>query len=156
MKNGGAASIVDLVQELSDEELKVMLWKVYASWEKKEEPKEVDGKFTWPLPFNGPKSVTTLLEATGWSHSDISIFEEALFNNSERHRRRSGCHKGEVTWPDLQQVFREAHCAKKGVKEWVDENPGAPEAHPLNKRVRLRLAIERRKIKDLFVGKWRM
>ena len=140
------------VKELDQQDLNAALWAIYANWDNKTTPQEVEGKKTWPLPFSGPLSIESLLRSVGWGAADIAAIDCALFQPTGQ--RRSGCSRSSVTWPDVQAVFREALCEALGTQAWTDALDD--KYPPLHRKVRLSLRVERYDIERLLVGKWRM
>ena len=83
----------------------------------------------------------------GWSAAELDTLQALLFDKSDAWRR-DGCSMEQVTWPDVQHVFRTALCRAKGlvVKYWSEADD---EMYPvLNSRNRLRFKIEKSKIDD--------
>ena len=134
-------------------EFDALLWSVYSSWVI-EGTAVMAGEQTWPLPFHGDSSITQLLRGTmSWNDTDIGAFEVAQFDTMVPGLHK-GCSRDEVTWPDIQAVFRHALCQAAGTKEWSDtENQLYP---ALEKRNRLQYRIEKHEIQRRLLGSWRV
>jgi len=138
-----------------------MMWEIYAAWpnpfgeeqecarmNRKKGTPEI--KKTWPLPFEGEKSVTSVLTECGWSEMLIAALKTQLIDRKEDSGVHANCTEAEICWPDLQQAFRAA-VSEDG---WDDEKSG--EWPPLAPFVTLRLKIPKEKIVEMLAGEWRM
>jgi len=149
------ASVVELEGSIEArlERVNEELWDVYGAWPNKAEAVLINGKFTWPLPFEGEESITSLMiNAGGWSAGDMPGIAVRLFDESDTGRR-AGCTREQVTWPDVQRIFCNAICKSQGV-EWSAEMDVTYAA--LEVKNRLSLKVEREKIQELLMGRWRM
>ena len=97
-----------------------------------------------------------LKQALGWSVSEVEELQALMFDKSDAWGRE-GCTAEQVTWSDVQHVFRTAWSRTKGLvvaEGWseVDE-----EMFPvLRKKNRLQYRIQRHSIRERVLGSWRM
>ena len=82
----------------------------------------------------------------------MAALEAALFEDSTL-KLRGECTRDEVSWPDVQAVFRHALRSVLGLAEWSEKEGTYP---VLGKKVTLRLRVERGRIGELLLGEWRM
>ena len=70
------------------------------------------------------------------NHRAVGLLATALFDGSGRR----GCNRDEVTWPDVQRIFRTALCEILGVKAWSKEL--GKTYPPLDTIITLRLKVK--------------
>lgn len=150
-----------MLKELGQQAAIDMMWKIYAAWpspmgEEQEcarlnrKTGKPETKKTWPLPFEGEKSVTSVLTECGWSEFLIAALKTQLMDKKDQSGVHENCKDEEVCWPDLQQAFR------SGVSEDSWDEALSEEWPPLAPFVTLRLKIPQDKIKETLEGEWRM
>jgi len=140
------------------------IWDVFAAWPndmgKEVEVMRMDrrngqpqAKMTWPLKFDcseDPMDIDRLLTSCGWDDMLIAALKYQLFDNREESKVHANCNLNEITWPDLQQVFRS--CVSDD--PWSDDL--SAEWPPLDPKVTLRLKIPKDRVEDVLKGEWRM
>lgn len=120
--------------EMGNEKLNEALWAVYVAWpvdgdttevtrwnRKKHQAGEEGAdteKKTWPLPYEGDTSITSLLAGVGWEDALVAAVKTALIDQKEDNDVHPNCTESEMTWPDLQQAFR----ATVNEGEWEKED----------------------------------
>merc|ERR1712227_641630 len=107
-------------------------------------------KKTWPLQFEGEKSITSVLSECGWSEFMIAAIKTQLIDKKDQSGVHENCKEEEVCWPDLQQAFRSAVSEEPWSDALSEEWP------PLAPFVTLRLKIPEDKLKSTLEGEWRM
>lgn len=163
VKNEGLSK---MFQESGAEIFVAMIWATYQAWPSPPgEDKEVirynrktmedAEKRTWPLPFEGELSVTSLMKSLdGNEGSDgdliLAYLKTVLFDQGAHHQIHPNCTPEQVCWPDLQQAFRSA------ISEDAWDSHLSEEYPPLAYNITLRLKIMREQIAELLTGPWRM
>ena len=114
-----------MLKDKGPEAFMIAMWDVYIKWPCDPKPvqtvmrynrkemlagRKVDSaKNTWPLHWesaDGEESIQTLMGKCGWTELQIQSLREQLFGLKEESGVHPNCVEEEVTWPDLQQVFR--------------------------------------------------
>jgi len=155
-----------MVMDMGEDKIRDELWEIYIAWPVDSEPttvsrynrkKKLQGinedteKATWPLPFEGETSITSLMTACGWNGDNISALKTSLFDLKDETGVHPNCCDSQVCWPDIQQVFRSTVSEEAWTKE---DNEAWP---PLDgRKVTLRLKVHEEKIKDILEGEYRM
>jgi len=158
--------LAKMLSEMGDEKLMNELWEVYIAWpaangeetevirynrKKALKGEMVDKeKKTWPLPFEGDSSVSSLLDAHDWSDDQIAALKTQLFDCKDESGVHPNCTEEQVCWGDLQQCFRAT------VQEDVWDADDDEEFPPLAAKVTLRLKIPVDQLKDILEGEYRM
>jgi hypothetical protein len=168
LKVEGFPKIVgDKIKEKGQDAVRDMLWSAFDTWDVSGEPSEVerydrkklirDGvkenrtKLTWPLPFEGDVSITSVLTAGGWDGDEILSLKGQLFENREDTGIHLNCTEEQVCWPDLQQAFRT--CVEDDA--WDEDNN---KEWPCldGRRTTLRNKVTEENVKGLLEGCYRM
>jgi hypothetical protein len=156
-----------MVKEMGQDKVNEEMWGLYMAWpvpaagatevtrynrKKMAKTGEAEDmqKATWPLPFSGDNSVSSMLIGCGFSEAEVAGMKTALIDDGPANGLHPNCTEAEVTWPDIQQAFRSTMEEGDWTEEHDAENP------PLNHKVTLRNKIEKDQIADLLAGEYRM
>jgi len=157
--------IKDKVAE-DEEKFREEMWAVFGAWPINGDPAQVTRsnrkafmkgitkdahKETWPLPFEGDESVTSVLEANGWTGDQVMALSTALFEQGKEYGIHANCTKEQVCWPDIQQACRGAVCGGSweadDAKEW-------PCLDGQRTTLRNRMTVD--EVKGCLIGSFRM
>lgn len=156
-----------MLNELGAAKINDCLWSVYVAWpcplgetkeiirynrkKMKNEGLMVEkAKATWPLPFEGDTSITSMLLQCEWTEAQIASLKTELIDDGAANNVHPNCTEAEISWPDIQQAFRATLCDG----EWADDDD--TEYPPLNTTVALRNKIAPEDIKAALEGEYRM